>query len=108
MFLWIDDLREPPKTGNNWLWARSVNEAKTAIMFYERQYQADFILIDLDHDAGDYGWDGGDYIEVLKWLEHQQLPDTGYTFHIHTMKPVGRDNMRAIINSNGWKEIKRK
>ena len=70
MFLWIDDLREPPKTGNNWLWARSVNEAKTAIMFYERRYQADFILIDLDHDAGDYAWDGGDYIEVLKWLEH--------------------------------------
>lgn len=106
MYLWIDDLREPPKTGNNWLWARSVNEAKTAIMFYERQYQADFIHIDLDHDAGDYVWDGGDYIEVLKWLEHQQLPDTGYTFHIHTMNPVGRDNMCAIINSNGWKEIK--
>ena len=54
MFLWIDDLREPPKTGNNWLWARSVNEAKTAIMFYERRYQADFIHIDLDYDAGDY------------------------------------------------------
>ena len=106
MFLWIDDLREPPKTGNNWLWARSVNEAKTAIMFQERRYQADFIHIDLDYDAGDYAWDGGDYIEVLKWLEHQQLPDTGYTFHIHTMNPVGRDNMRAIINSNGWKEIK--
>lgn len=106
MFLWIDDLREPSKTGNNWLWARSVNEAKTAIMFYERQYQADFIHIDLDHDAGDYAWDGGDYIEVLRWLERQQLPDTGYTFHIHTMNPVGRDNMRAIINSNGWKEIK--
>lgn len=106
MYLWIDDLREPPKTGNNWLWARSVNEAKTAIMFYERQYQADFIHIDLDHDAGDYAWDGGDYIEVLKWLEHQQLPDTSYIFHIHTMNPVGRDNMRAIINSNGWKEIK--
>ena len=106
MFLWIDDLREPPKTGNNWLRARSVNEAKTAIMFYERRYQADFIHIDLDYDAGDYAWDGGDYIEVLKWLEHQQLPDTGYTFHIHTMNPVGRDNMRAIINSNGWKEIK--
>ena len=106
MYLWIDDLREPPKTGNNWLWARSVNEAKTAIMFYERQYQADFIHIDLDHDGGDYVWDGGDYIDVLKWLEHQQLPDTGYIFHIHTMNPVGRDNMRAIINSNGWKEIK--
>ena len=75
-------------------------------MSYERQYQVDFIHIDLDHDAGDYACDGGDYIEVLKWLERKQLPDTGYTFHLHTMNPVGRDNMRAIINSNGWREIK--
>lgn len=106
MYLWVDDLREPPKTGNNWLWARSVNEAKTAIMSYEHQYQVDFIHIDLDHDAGDYACDGGDYIEVLKWLERKQLPDTGYTFHLHTMNIVGRDNMRAIINSNGWREIR--
>ena len=106
MYLWVDDLREPPKTGANWLWARSVSEAKTAIMSYERQYQVDFIHIDLDHDAGDYACNGGDYIEVLKWLEQHQLPDTGYTFHLHTMNIVGRDNMRAIINSNGWREIK--
>ena len=106
MYLWVDDLREPPKTGNNVLWARSVSEGKTAIMFDERQYQVDVMHIDLDHDAGDYACDGGDYIEVLKWLEQHQLPDTGYTFHLHTMNPVGRDNMRAIINSNGWREIR--
>ena len=75
-------------------------------MFYERQRQVDFIHIDLDHDAGDYACDGGDYIEVLKWLEQHQLPDTGYAFHLHTMNVVGRDNMRAIINSNGWREIR--
>lgn len=107
MFLWVDDLREPPKNGGiEWLWARSVREAETAIMFYERQYWDDDILIDLDHDASDYAFDGGDYIEVLKWLEREQLPNLGYTFHLHTQNPVGRDNMRAIINSNGWREIK--
>ena len=104
MYLWVDDLREPPKDGNEWFWARSVSEAKTAIMFYERQCSKDAIHIDLDHDAGDYAFDGGDYIEVLKWLEREQLPDTGYTFHLHTMNPVGRDNMRTIINYNGWVE----
>ena len=84
MFLWVDDLREPPKNGGiEWLWARSVREVETAIMFYERQYWDDDILIDLDHDAGDYAWDGGDYIEVLKWLEREQLPDMGYTFLPH-------------------------
>lgn len=106
MFLWVDDLREPPQTGVNWLWARSVREAETAIMFYERQRSQDFIHIDFDHDAGDYAFDGGDYIEVLKWLEREQLPDMGYTFHLHTQNSVGCDNMRAIINSNGWREIR--
>lgn len=105
MYLWVDDLREPPKTGTKWIWARSVREAETAIMFYESQRSQHFIHIDLDHDAGDYAWDGGDYIEVLKWLEREQLPDMGYTFQLHTMNPVGRDNMRAIINSNGWVEL---
>lgn len=104
MYLWVDDLRHPPKDGNDWLWARSVREAETAIMLYERQSSQDAIHIDLDHDAGEYAFDGGDYIEVLKWLERQQLPDTGYTFHLHTMNPVGRDNMRTIINYNGWVE----
>jgi hypothetical protein len=104
MYLWVDDLREPPKDGNDWFWARSVSEAKTAIVLYERQRSKGAIHIDLDYDAGDYAFDGGDYIEVLKWLEREQLPDTGYTFHFHTMNPVGRDNMRTIINYNGWVE----
>ena len=26
-------------------------------------------LIDIDHDAGDYACDGGDYIRLLDWLE---------------------------------------
>lgn len=104
MYLWVDDLRQPPKDGNDWLWARSVLEAKTIIILYERRNEREPIYIDLDHDAGDYAWDGGDYIEVLKWLERQELPNKDYTFHLHTQNPVGRDNMRAIINSNGWVE----
>ena len=59
-------------------------------------------LIDIDHDAGDYAYDGGDYIKLLDWLE-----ETGrnYPIHIHSMNPVGVQNMRAIIRRNGWKEI---
>ena len=103
MKLWVDDLRPAP---NGYIWVKSVKAAKTAIWQYEHNMIDDNILIDLDHDAGDYAFDGGDYIEVLKWLERKQLPDLGYTFHLHTMNPVGRDNMRTIINSNGWREIK--
>ena len=53
------------------------------------------------YDAGDYANDGGDYIKLLDWLE-----ETGrnYPIRLHTMNPVGRENMRAIIRKNGWTE----
>lgn len=59
-------------------------------------------LIDIDHDAGDYACDGGDYIKLLDWLE-----ETGrnYPIHIHSMNPVGVQNMRTVIQKNGWKEV---
>ena len=30
-------------------------------------------LISIDHDAGEYFNDGGDYIEFLKWLEARDI-----------------------------------
>ena len=66
----------------------------------------DNILIDLDHDAGNYVSEGGDYIKLLNWLEAKNIVDTGYSFHIHSMNPVGVQNMRAIIQHNGWTEVK--
>lgn len=101
--LWIDDMRQPPSA--DWLWIKTVKMAKSIIHHYEHQYQDDTILIDLDHDAGDYAKDGGDYVEILNWLEREGIVDTGYFFHIHSMNPVGVQNMRAIIEHNGWREI---
>ncbi len=103
MKLWIDDMRRPPST--QWLWCRTVNGAKSAIRTYECNMHDDTIIIDLDHDAGDYVKDGGDYIELLNWLEHEGIVDTGYFFHIHSMNPVGIENMRRIMEHNGWREI---
>ena len=53
--------------------------------------------------VGDYAIFGGDYIRLLDWLE-----ETGrnYPIRIHSMNPVGVANMRAIIERNGWKEIR--
>ena len=126
MKLWIDDVRPAPK---GYTWLKSVNEAKLAILKIEQLRQmlaADarfkmkqsleeyhkamrlvrkqsIELIDIDHDAGDYSNDGGDYIKLLDWLE-----ETGrsYPIHIHSMNPVGVANMRAIIQKNGWIEVK--
>lgn len=103
MKLWIDDVR--PKPDDSYIWCWSVNRAKQIIQEIETMHfmgsQAIDIL-DIDHDAGDFANDGGDYIKLLDWLE-----ETGrnYPIRIHSMNPVGRENMRAIIRRNGWKEV---
>jgi len=106
MKLWVDDVRPAPE---GYIWCKSVNQAKEAIKYcdfmnnsmnLEGKYSV--AIIDIDHDAGDFASDGGDYIKLLDWLE-----ETGrnYPIKIHSMNPVGRENMRAIIKRNGWKEI---
>lgn len=62
----------------------------------------DNILIDF----GDYVSEGEDYIKLLDWLEAENIVDTGYSFHIHSMNVVGVQNMRAIIKKNEWREIR--
>ena len=127
MKLWVDDVREAPE---GYIWCKSVNEAKEAILeqeervkilnekyhiavennltYYIEQFSGAISyntidLIDIDHDAGDFVNDGGDYIKLLDWLE-----ETGrnYPIRIHSMNPVGIENMRRIIERNGWREVR--
>ena len=130
MKLWIDDVRPAPE---GYTWDRSVNEAKWRISYSEAMYWAlcmdekyksdeqlelggetrelikekkklyQIEVIDIDHDAGDYANDGGDYIKLLDWLE-----ETGrnYSIRIHSMNPIGVENMRRIIERNGWAEVR--
>lgn len=102
MKIWIDDIRPAPQ---GYLWTKSVKYARDLIEFYIKKN--DLEVIDIDHDAGEYNdaaW-GGDYINVLKWLERKQF-NYPIKIHIHSMNPVGVQNMRAIIEHNGWEEIK--
>ena len=103
MKLWIDDVRPVPE-GYFRTAFTSVALAKGYIEAYEKYGDADdpIELIDIDHDAGEYAQYGGDYIKLLEWFE-----ETGrnYPIRIHSMNPVGIQNMRAIIHRNGWKEI---
>lgn len=107
MKIWVDDIRPAP---DGYDIVKSVNEAKELVEFYEAMKRltrgkSSYIieLIDLDHDAGDYACDGGDYINILNWLE-----ETGrnYPIRIHSMNPVGVENMRRIIERNGWREVR--
>jgi hypothetical protein len=108
--LWIDDVRPAPE---GYVWVKSVNAAKKWIMTFERRVTLlrakslsvtvpTFEIIDIDHDAGDYARDGGDYIKLLDWLE-----ETGrnYPIRIHSANAVGIANMRRIIQRNGWREV---
>ena len=108
MKLWIDDVRPAPA---GYVWCHSVYRAMKEIVIAENGIEDAFGIvqapqtievIDIDHDAGEYVQYGGDYIKLLDWLE-----ETGrnYPIHIHSMNPVGIENMRRIIQRNGWKEI---
>ena len=99
MKLWIDDIRPAPE---GYIWAHSTNEAIALIKGFS--YIKDVVeVIDIDHDAGVYAADGGDYIRVLDFLESCAL---SIPIHIHSMNPVGVSNMRRIIERNGWREIR--
>ena len=125
MKIWLDDVRPAPE---GYFHCKHVKGAKQLIQYNENmverykvyisendnlpswQKQAieatirdnSIELIDIDHDAGDYASDGGDYIKLLDWLE-----ETGrnYPIRIHSQNPVGVENMRRIIERNGWKEV---
>lgn len=108
MKLWIDDVRPAP---DGYVWCHSVYRAMKEIAIAENGVEDAFGIvqapqiievIDIDHDAGEYVQYGGDYIKLLDWLEQT---GRNYPIHIHSMNPVGVENMRRIIQRNGWKEI---
>ena len=109
MKLWIDDVRPAPE---GYVWCKTTHEAKRVIANVMAMHEIAITdnlpvieVIDTDHDAGDYAIYGGDYIRVLDWLEKQEY-DWEWAIRIHSMNPVGVANMRAIIERNGWKEIR--
>lgn len=106
MKLYVDDLRPAPA---GYYRCFSVNETIQRIEALELMFQKSgnkkyyaIEVISLDHDAGAFAKEGGDYIEILNWLEKT---GRNYPIRIHSMNVVGVENMRRIIRKNGWKEI---
>lgn len=106
MKLWIDDIMPAPK---GYVWTKSVDDAIDHIKNKELMFKISggkeyykITLIDMDYNAGNFACYGGDYIKLLEWLEKT---GRNYPIRIHSMNPVGRENMRRIIERNGWTEV---
>ena len=93
--IWLDDERNP-KEGLEYSIieiARTVEEAID--IFLDLNDGKEPICISFDHDLGTEktGYD------LAKWLVEHKI--TGF-FHLHTMNPVGRENIRQLLNHYGW------
>lgn len=107
MRLWVGDCQKPPVFGNDddWYWVGSVNEAKYEIEYFENEEDEPFELIYIDCDVKSNAYGGGDYINLLYWLE-----ETGrsYPIYIHSKNHNRAERMRLIVQNNGWTEIRKK
>ena len=91
MKIWLDDLRVEPEGYET---VKSVNEAIELIEKCEKNNEPIEVL-DLDHDLGDYAYDGGDAIKLLDYLAERE---TFYLVEIHTANPVGKENMYRMLD----------
>ena len=111
IILWLDDERDPKKfrkiSSNSWrynekvIWCHSVNEAIDVWLDLDGVNDCRIVEVDLDHDAGEFATDGGDYIKFLDWLEEHKIDFTKIAWKIHSFNPVGIKNMLAILHRNG-------
>lgn len=101
--IWLDDIRPIDSKYDsyvrygNYADPKSVDAAKYWIEEAEKWGYKYFIL-DLDHDLGDYQSCGGDGIKLLDWLVETGRTTSNYQIRLHTMNPVGRENMQRMID----------
>lgn len=95
IWIYLDDVRETP---GDRFWQRtySVNQTRDIIQSYERVGLNESFVISLDHDLGEYSKDGGDAIELVKWLIDTGRTGENITLEFHTSNVVGLTNMYAL------------
>ena len=89
MKIWVDDLRPAPE---GYVWVRSVSDARKIIEIANGREEI-IEIIDLDHDAGDFSYKGGDYIKLMDWLVER---GTLYPLAFHSQNCVGMENMKRM------------
>ena len=112
-YIYVDDIREDAYWYNTHL----TREEYEPHICYSYQMTLDLIntilkadaeaafIFDLDHVLGEgnenelepSGYD------ICKWLVENRINIIG--FHIHSMNPVGAENMRQLLSHYGYKEL---
>ena len=119
MKLWLDDVRPAPE---GYLWVKTVESAISEIARYNREADWNwewYILGHTDRESferrikvwtieeiscdNDLGENEAEGYKLLDWLE---ATGRNYPIRIHSANPVARERMRAIIQRNGWTEVK--
>jgi hypothetical protein len=118
-YLYIDDIREdlsfsdnlPLVNGHHWDLIILRSYRQVIDFFVSLCYHCeDNIFLDLDHDLGDLDIDNDGEMnlnaptgyDICKYIVEHQIPLVG--FHIHSMNPVGVQNMRQLLTHYGYKE----
>jgi hypothetical protein len=94
--LFLDDERFPISVSyGDWVIARSFDDA-----MYYIQYWGIPHFISFDHDLGE-GKTGYDFAKSFcdyVVIKHMTLP-VGFDFYVHSMNPVGRDNIKQYMDN---------
>lgn len=102
--IFVDDVRDPINADRFNKVCRTTDETIKLIRRKYKEGVRNFYL-SLDNDAGSNS-PGGDFINILQTLEQYvrlgKMKDLNVEVYIHSMNPVAKENMRAIIQHNDF------
>ena len=101
--LFLDDEREPPNDGCDWLIVRNIREAVHVLTMHWNKI--DFISFDHDLGLGD-SVDGFENtgMGVARWIIEQCLDDKftlhdNFSWYVHSQNPVGAENINSLLTN---------
>lgn len=98
--IWVDAIIDAPP---GWTRIYSTTGAINLIKLYGQNL---IECISLNHNPHQYYYQGGDYINILFWIEKNYGKNWTIPIHLHTTNPVEICNMRNIIKHNHWREVR--
>lgn len=108
MKLFLDDYRNPSDVGldnEEWIVVRRFDDIQTILMCcYDMVREKSYVKeISLDHDLGEINGDTRTGYDLVKWMVDRNIWPTD-NIYIHSANPVGRANMKAMVDRYFYKK----